>query len=810
MTSIGSLVRKFNETDRYSREYIAGLQEIRAVASRVGKALANIYLVNSGAVSVLIEAAARLSQKRRLFLTRAITDLPPIFELEGAEIGKELISSIGSLKLSISLRIVPLTEFFKSVLRKPRKEARELGVAEVLRVPLVVRPPLTLETMRITSDYVDRISEINQRAYEATSAVTTRVSVDYARKIPKGTQRVFDITRRRIAEAYSFIALAAVPPAAEAMEKVYEFSKFMSEAPPMKFPVPEAITSRYVVEIPEVSRVPRPIAESLGQVYRVKVLGAMSPFAEAVSAKAARAPSVEVLGVLRRYPTMEAVRRIVRYAPMIADMGGLGYDLVRRGAAEAYAIRSFGVQPRVEIVVIDRLLERKRRTSEIVSRKVAEAYRAGVPIARALPILETIGVIKDHVERVSGIVMRRGVEAYRVGVLSAMLPTAEAMETIREVSGKLVVPALVSPAVAITSRYVLAISEVARVPHHIAERVAEAYGVKVLGVVSPPIKAVGERMAEVRGLSVPVARRARATLLTVEMARRGKHILTVPEIKKVFRLVTERVAEAYRIEVLSLTPPPVEAVTERMMKARGVGISEALRTYPAAEVMEVASALSSEVLRIKAMVSGVMRERYLGVVAGAPPVSMPLAMGTVFRKISEVGKGFELMGKRVRGVSRGVPSVVRPLSAVKTMRAVSSYVSVVLRARAEAAALSIEPSKVLVEGVSRVGLEGVVKGVVGGAVVKSLRADVARYGLERVPLGLPSVVRTVKLHEIIPTLYSLPPPAAPRVRERPAMIKKTYNITIPVRSLEDESDLRSLERKIRRILEREARRYGLS
>jgi hypothetical protein len=126
----------------------------------------------------------------------------------------------------------------------------------------------------------------------------------------------------------------------------------------------------------------------------------------------------------------------------------------------------------------------------------------------------------------------------------------------------------------------------------------------------------------------------------------------------------------------------------------------------------------------------------------------------------------------------------------------------------EAVASGLETRRGLVEGVSRVGLEGIARGVVGGAVVKPLHIDAEKLGLERVSLGLPGVVRTVKLHEIIPILHALRPQVAPR--ERQPVIKNMFNVTVTATSLEDERDLRNLERKIRRILEREARRYGVS
>jgi hypothetical protein len=210
----------------------------------------------------------------------------------------------------------------------------------------------------------------------------------------------------------------------------------------------------------------------------------------------------------------------------------------------------------------------------------------------------------------------------------------------------------------------------------------------------------------------------------------------------------------------------------------------------------------------------VMMDGYPGLVTGAPSVREYLATGTAFKRISEVSKGFEL----AKAVSKGVPNVVHPLTAIEKVRAMGSYLRLISESNQvfnalgaisrEAVTSGLETRRVLVEGVSRAGLEGVVKGVVGGAVVEPLRIEAEKLGLERVSLGLPSVVEAVKLHKITPIIQALQPPVAPR--ERQPVIKNMFNVKVTATSLEEESDLKNLERKIRRILEREARRYGVS
>ncbi len=83
-----------------------------------------------------------------------------------------------------------------------------------------------------------------------------------------------------------------------------------------------------------------------------------------------------------------------------------------------------------------------------------------------------------------------------------------------------------------------------------------------------------------------------------------------------------------------------------------------------------------------------------------------------------------------------------------------------------------------------------------------LRVPVERYDLERVPLGT-MVFPSMRLQEVIPLLHSIPTPA----KTMPA--QSTVNLNITVESLNDESDLRELERKVTRILKEQARRYRI-
>jgi hypothetical protein len=283
--------------------------------------------------------------------------------------------------------------------------------------------------------------------------------------------------------------------------------------------------------------------------------------------------------------------------------------------------------------------------------------------------------------------------------------------------------------------------------------------------------------------------------------------------EKTLGLMTERIAKARRTKILDLPPSPVETIAKSTAKVSTVGLLGTLRKYSAAGRVGKIEILTNRSLRMNREMSAVLRERYLGTMASD---SMPenLAMGPEFTDRSAVDKRIRLSRLVSRWSSReGLPLLTAEMvrqaaSCVNITRKISQVFGALVPISKKTAISGLQTRKILLDSIWEKGLDGAVSDALGSAIIKPKYADSERLELERSPLGLFSVCRSAKLLEIAQTLRTSQTSVA--TSERQLAIKRTVNVNLTATTSEDENDLKNLERKIRKILEREARRYGVS
>jgi len=813
VTIINALLRRMIEVHESSVGHIAGMRRIHATVSGLSSALIQVYVPGIGVVKAMIETIARLGKTlQSLRIARLISGLLPVLEARSTEF-ESAVSGLEPLKLVISRRF---TGVIPRIISRPLRQLRKLGIPSYERagiIPTAIAPspiqvleegaadihevglkmvgvyragapvtqipsaletlyervapipstalvihPLTLEAVGAIADHISKISEAGRRTLERAPAMATRVGIYYTDRLLKVTRRV---SSRGLREARSVQALE-MRPRLEAMEAVREFWERLAVSVPMTAsPIVETIRSRYVVDVSKVGRIPRSVTMKAAEGYVTRVFEPVSKIHEV-----SKFVGIATLPRARAIEIVEAARLLLAVLEMER-----GLRLVTEEAAMAYLMKATGMAPspiqvlegevaeappRVaaryapSIISISTLIyELARRTIDVheIGLKMAEVYGAGAPIIWTPSVLETARVSSDYIERISSMVTR-GVAPFSLSV-SAIPSVIEVIEAV------------------------------------------------------PRVRSISELTSRVTSFKIPVTEREKVS----------KHIAAVPETT--FRFIAEKLAETYKIVFLSLTPLPlgtidrsIKPVAHGMKELPSVGAFEAPREYPAAEVMEMVKILPSTVSIVGERFPAVVKEKYLGILAEAPPISEYVVTETKFGIVSGLLKSFELMKGGVKELPMAAPIVAPKPSLVEITKVAGRYVAAALETRRAIDGFGAISRAVITY---RVDVEKAIKSSLGGVVTTGLPVSLEGVSLGRVLLRGPPSVPTVRLHEIAPILYSV---AAPTRTERP--IQNVFNITIEERSIEGRSeslsgeiDLRELGRRVARILREEARRYGI-
>jgi hypothetical protein len=870
MTAVDDFTKRMFEIHEGSVKHIAALQGLNSNVSTLDRALTRIYTVGFEAVNAVIKAITMLVKRMQgLFITRFARDLqppmPPILDAWNTEIEEAVAAGLEPLKLSIFWRRTPPTDAIAEAMRGLAEGPRKMsiptyrGIAAIPSVPLVTPPP-TQELMRTVNDYVGRISEIEYKFYEASHAKAIRVGIDYGGARRRATRGVFEAVRRGAKEAYVAEALAATPRRLDAAETIREISdRFVTPASVLSYPVTRA--RQYIVDVSKVDRIAQPVTKEISEVYDTRFLETISKvhevsrFARGVSVQADKhiRPAKELSkaselvltipdmerglqpiaeGGLKAYRAglagigpspMEVVAEraaevpievIVKYTDHVKRIGLRSHD-ISRSVAGVRAIRP----PPMETRLFSTFLDANKRDLDRVSQEVFEVYRAGAPVAWAPSIQEAARIVSDHIGRISSMALKE-VETYRLGIsrVPSVTEAMEAASNVPSISEFTKVPSLRLPVAekAVGSKQVLLIPEIEMFSQLVAEKLAETYRHGVISRISPPVKAVANRVAKVSSFGT----RARAPNRGFDLVEAG--------VKEPSMQVPSVAYPPSTLEIAGRGTPPAVAVSEMsqalhasdailkefMAKASRFGIIKAQQRYPAVGAMEAARSLSGAVPRMSGQFPRMMGEKYLEIarnpgIARALAVEQYFATGSRLEIVPKLSRDFNLMEGEVRDLSMAAPSVARPSLTPKAVNRVNIPVVAMpemSRALAASSALSRNFTGYEVE------MEKAIKSYVGMMLVTLPHVSVGKDNLERIPLEAPVNIPSVKLQEIVPILSSIQASTrveTPKATQRSRTVAQPRPITVNVESPRGEIDIRELRRKIIQILREEARRHGV-
>ena len=452
------------------------------------------------------------------------------------------------------------------------------------------------------------------------------------------------------------------------------------------------------------------------------------------------------------------------------------------------------VEPFIETSAADVLSEANRVS--MTRRETADFYRASVSIMIAPQLLEF--------ERVHQHIAKKVSDAYKTVLITPMSPSvkmvAERVIGTPDVLGaSQVYPVVrVSKAVGDHVRSVsevigagmiadsLSVPAVSPVVDAVTEQAMGTPGVFEAPQVYPVMEAVKPFFSTFPGVgglfSDEMIKRYVSGQEMVDFYRMSTSIMFTPPLLAVSKVVSDHVSRVTEVMGESMVAdslgvpavsPMVEAVAEQALEAPGV--FEVSQLFPAVKAMEAVKPLFSAVLRDGMLLPVEIMNSYQKLV-GDVREELPLALTSVV----------------------GLPSIA------ETMVAASDYAGAELEMSQALHAFDAISREAMVPTVKagRAIEERVIKSFGVSVTDALLRVPVERYDLERVPLGT-MVFPTLRLQEVIPLLHSIPTPA----KTMPA--QSTVNLNITVESLNDESDLRELERKVTRILKEQARRYRI-
>ena len=545
MTALDAFTKRIFEIHEGSVKYVLGLQDINSNVSRLGRVLTQIYTVGIDAVNAMMKAMTMLGRRMQgLLITRLVSDLlpllRPILDIWSTGIGEAVVSDLEPLKVSIFGRFTPPTDVIARVIGSLTGESRKLSIptyediATIPPIPLVTPPP-TLELMETVNAHINRISEVGRKVYETAPAMTVGVGIDYGSMRVRATRGIFDILRRGVEEVYGVEALEVTPSRLGIIDTIQEvYEKFAAPASILVPPISHA--RRYVIDVSEAynSRVLEPISK----VHEVSSFIGMIP----IPPIAREIPDIEIAkagGLVLTIPDMEK-----------------GLQLISKGEARAYTMAFPGVAPTPTEVVEGRVAEAPLRVVIKYAPQIKSIDTLGYDLAKRVadmraiipPRIETrlVDTFQEVKRRAIDAVSQKISEVYLVGTGAPVMWTPSILE-IAKVAGD---------HIGRISSTILKGAMTYRLGASTRPSVMEAME------TAPSVPSISEFTGKVPSLRTPV----------VEKAVVSKHVLAIPEVERVFRLIAEKVAETYRLGVVSIIPPPIEAVADGVAKVSDFGI----------------------------------------------------------------------------------------------------------------------------------------------------------------------------------------------------------------------------------------------